>query len=369
MQISFATSAQSTLGVEWELALVDADSAELVPHAPAVLSHIDSPLVTGEYLTNTVELVTGVCRTVADAERDLRTALGSVRGVATGQGLEVFAGGTHPFSGWRSQDVSPGESYQEMLNRTQYWGRQMVIYGLHVHVGIDRRDKALPILSAMLNYYPHLLALSASSPFWEAEDTHYASQRALLFQQLPTAGLPFQFERWEEFESFMEDMTTTGVIEEIRHNRWDVRPSPALGTLEHRVCDSVGTIAEITALTALTQCLVEECSRTLDAGGTLPDLPPWHVQENKWRAARYGLDAIVITGRDNAERLVTEDLDRILDRLAPVAADLHCTTELEGVRGILERGAGYQRQRALAERHDGDLVAVVKELVRETAEQ
>jgi glutamate---cysteine ligase / carboxylate-amine ligase len=367
VQITFEQSEQSTLGVEWELALIDATTAELVPLAPQVLAGLDSPLVTGEFLTNTVELVTGVCRTVAEAEVDLRRGAELVRGRAQRQGLDVFAGGTHPFSTWRAQDVSSGETYQKMLERTQHWGRQMVIYGVHVHVGIDRRDKVLPTLSAMLTYYPHLLALSASSPFWEGEDTGYASQRALLFQQLPTAGLPFQFGEWATYEAFVDDLMTTGVIDTLGENRWDLRPAPHLGTLELRVCDSVGTLPEVSALTALTQCLVEECSRTLDSGGTLVELPPWHVQENKWRAARYGLDAIVVTGPDNAERLVTDDLADLLERLAPVADDLGCADELAGVVGILTRGAGYQRQRALADQHRGDLRALVRALAAETA--
>jgi glutamate---cysteine ligase / carboxylate-amine ligase len=368
MQISFAPSAQSTLGVEWELALVDRSSAELVPEAPHVLAGLDSPLVTGEFLTNTVELVTGVCRTVAEAEQDLRRGLDLVREHADLEGLDVFAGGTHPFSSWRTQAVSRGETYQKVLERTQHWGRQMVVYGVHVHVGMDHRDKVLPTLSALLTAYPHLLALSASSPFWEGEDTGYASQRALLFQQLPTAGLPFQFERWADYEAFVEDLMTTGVIDTLGENRWDVRPAAHLGTLEMRACDAVGTVPEVTALAALTQCLVEECSRTLEAGGTLPSLPPWHVQENKWRAARYGLEAIVVTDADNTERPVTDDLADLLQRLVPVAEDLGCTDELAGVERIVQQGAGYQRQRRLAAAHGADRQALVRAMVRETAE-
>lgn len=369
MQISFAPSAQSSVGVEWELALIDGTTAELVPQAPEVLAGLDSPLVTGEFLTNTVELVTGVCRTVAEAERDLRRGLDLVRTRAARDGLDVFAGGTHPFSTWRSQAVSVGETYQKVLERTQHWGRQMVIYGVHVHVGIDHRDKVLPTLSAMLTAYPHLLALSASSPFWEGEDTGYASQRALLFQQLPTAGLPFQFASWADYEAFVGDLMTTGVIDSLGENRWDLRPAAHLGTLEMRVCDSVGTVPEVTALAALTQCLVEECSRTLEAGGALTELPPWHVQENKWRAARYGLEAIVVTDPDNTERLVTDDLADMLERLAPIADDLGCTEHLAGIRRIVARGAGYQRQRALAAQHGHDLRAVVRALAQETAGQ
>lgn len=367
MQISFAPSPRSTLGVEWEVALVDASSGELVPLAPQVVTELDSPLVTGEFMTNTIEMVTGVCRSVSAAEQDLAKAMSSIQKVAASHGLGVLATGTHPFSRWRHQGVSEGQNYAKMLDRTQHWGRQMVIYGVHVHVGIESRDKALPIMSSMLHAYPHLLALSANSPFWEGDDTGFASHRSQLFQQLPTAGLPFQFTRWSEYESFIDDMMTTGVIDTLGENRWDVRPAAHLGTIEHRSCDSVGTIYEIGALAALIQCLVEEASRNLDAGQELPTLAPWHVQENKWRAARYGLDAIIITGSDNSEKLVTDDLAEMVQRLAPVAQDLGCASELARITSIVQCGAGYQRQRDLAQTYNGDLRQVVLAMVAQTA--
>ena len=194
--------------------------------------------------------------------------------------------------------------------------------------------KVMPIISSLLNHYPHLLALSASSPFWAAEDTGYASNRAMMFQQLPTAGLPFQFQTWREFEHFVHDQKTTGIIDDINEIRWDIRPSPKLGTVEIRVFDGVSNLRELSALVALTHCLVVDLDRRLDAGEDLPVMPPWHVQENKWRAARYGLDAIVILDADSNERLVTDDLDDLVDRLAPVAYSLGCADELAAVADI-----------------------------------
>jgi len=187
----------------------------------------------------------------------------------------------------------------------------------------------------------------------------------MMFQQLPTAGLPFQFQTWEEYEAFVDDHMRTGVIEYLSDIRWDVRPSPSLGTVEVRVCDGVSNLRELAALTALTHCLVVDLAGRLEAGETLPTMPPWHVQENKWRAARYGLDAIVIVDAHSNERLVTDDLAELLDRLAPVAERLGCSAELASVAEIPRRGASYQRQRAVAEATDGDLVAVVDSVVRE----
>ncbi|MCD6638347.1 MAG: glutamate-cysteine ligase family protein, partial [Nocardioides sp.] len=178
-------------------------------------------------------------------------------------------------------------------------------------------------------------------------------------------GLPFAFETWEEFESCIGDQTTTGVIEGMADVRWDVRPAPHLGTIEHRVCDGVSDVHELAALTALVHCLVVDLDTRLAAGERLPTLPPWHVQENKWRAARYGLDAIVILDDANRERLVTDDLADLLERLSPVARRLACEDELRAVWDITTRGASYQRQRRVAEATGGDLVAVVDSVVRE----
>ncbi|KQO03891.1 MULTISPECIES: glutamate--cysteine ligase [Arthrobacter] len=376
MKIDFAQSAQSTLGVEWELALVDRYNGELVSVADQVLRGVSAnhpelqedeehPHIKQELLLNTVELVTGICSTVAEAKEDLSRSLAAVREVTDPMGIELFCAGSHPFSAPRSQPVTDKERYAKLIDRTQWWGQQMVIYGVHVHVGLDARDKALPVVDGLTNYFPHFQALSASSPFWGGEDTGYASQRALMFQQLPTAGLPFHFDDWSGYESYVQDMSTTGVIDSVSEIRWDIRPVGNLGTVEMRVCDGLSTLQDVGAVAALTQCLVHEFSRALDAGGTIPTMQPWHIQENKWRAARYGLDAIIILDADGNEQLVTEHLVEVLNRLEPIAAELGCSSELADVEDIMRRGAGYQRQRRIAEENDGDLRAVVLDMVEQ----
>ena len=376
MKIDFASSRQSTLGVEWELALVDGKTGELASVANEVLRGVASrhpelneddehPHIKQELLLNTVELVTGICETAAEAKADLSRSLAAVREITDPMGVELFCAGSHPFSPPQLQPVTDKARYAKLIDRTQWWGRQMVIYGVHVHVGLDRREKALPVLDGLVNYFPHFQALSASSPFWGGEDTGYASHRALMFQQLPTAGLPFQFPSWSEYESYVQDMFTTGVIDTLSEIRWDIRPVPNLGTTEMRICDGLATLEEVGAVAALTQCLVDEFSTTLDNGGTIPTMPPWHIQENKWRAARYGLDAIIILDAAGKERLVTEHLMAELNRLEPVAAKLGCSQELADVEKILQRGAGYQRQRRVAAEHGGDLQAVVLDLVKQ----
>ncbi|MGV9670269.1 glutamate--cysteine ligase [Gordonia sp. NPDC003504] len=352
LPIEFSGSPEPTLGVEWEFALTDKVSGDLSNSAADLFAAFGSahPHLAGkvhkELLRNTVELVTGICRTTGEAVADLAETLHAVRGVADDLDVDLYGAGTHPFAQWSTQLLTEGHRYAELIERTQWWGRQMLIWGVHVHVGISHRDKVLPILSSLLNYYPHLLALSASSPMWSGQDTSYASNRAMMFQQLPTAGLPFQFQTWHEFEAFVADQKTTGIIDHINEIRWDIRPSPHLGTIEVRVCDGTTNLHELSALVALIHCLVVDLDRRFSAGETLPQMAPWLVQENKWRAARYGLEAIVILDSDCTERLVTEDLADLLVRLAPIAADLDCVDELAGISEIMARGASYQRQRA-----------------------
>lgn len=370
MRIDFHASSEPTLGVEWELALVDRSTRDLRNDAAHLFARARHRLpepgrLHQELLRNTVEVVTGVCGTVSEAMADLRGTLERVVPAGDELGLDLYGAGTHPFASWTGQQLSEGYRYEELINRTQWWGRQMLIWGVHVHVGMPQRSRVMPVLSALLNHYPHLQALSASSPIWAGVDTGYASNRALMFQQLPTAGLPFQFASWEEFEHFASDQLTTGVIDGLSEVRWDLRPAPHLGTLENRVCDGVSSFADLAALVALMHCLVVDLDTRLAGGEELATMPPWHVQENKWRAARYGLDAIVILDAASTERLVTDDLADLLVRLEPTAARLGCLDELASVGGILERGASYQRQRAVAAATGGDHVAVVDAVVRE----
>ncbi|ACZ29720.1 glutamate--cysteine ligase GCS2 [Xylanimonas cellulosilytica DSM 15894] len=374
MVLEFAVSQRSTVGLEWELALVDADSGDMRQAGPAVVQALSSddggghPNVHPEFLRNTVEIVSGVAQNVAVAGADLVDTLEAVRTVTDPMRVELVSAGTHPFSHWGTQKVTDKERYHTVVDRAQMWGRQMLIYGVHVHVGIEDRAKVLPIIRSLLVYYPHLLALSASSPFFDGRDTGYASMRALLFQQLPTAGLPYQFETWDQLEAYVDDMLHTGVIDGFNDVRWDVRPSPRFGTIEVRVSDGTSNIDELLALAALTHCLVEHLSTLIDEGKPLPTMPQWFVQENKWRAARYGMDAIIILDDAGNEELVTDATRQLVAELEPVAARLGCAAELAGVLGILDHGASYQRQLAVARAHGGGqdgLEAVVAHLVAE----
>ncbi|WP_080796754.1 glutamate--cysteine ligase [Corynebacterium pacaense] len=347
--IEFRRSPRPTLGVEWEIALVDPDTRDLSPRAAEIIDIVSAahPEVhlEREFLQNTVELVTGICDTVPQAVAELAHSLSAVDSAAEQLGLRLWTSGSHPFSDFRDNPVSEKGSYDEIIARTQYWGNQMLIWGIHVHVGISHEDRVWPIINALLTNYPHLLALSASSPGWDGIDTGYASNRTMLYQQLPTAGLPYQFSSWPEWEQYMADQGRSGVINHTGSMHFDIRPAAKWGTIEVRVCDSTSNLRELSAIVALTHCLVVHYDRMIDNGEQLPTLQPWHVAENKWRAARYGLDAEIIISRDTDEAMVQDELRRLVSSLHPLATELGCAGELELVLEILERGGGYERQR------------------------
>lgn len=375
MSIAFAPSPRSTLGIEWELALVDRGSRALANVAPAILRDLSNryptsafPHLASELLENTVELVTAPRAIVAEATADLRTLAHAAQTAAAAHGAALIGSGSHPFSRWEEQSVTPSERYDRFIERYRWWGRNMLIWGVHVHIGVDRRERVVPLMHALLAHLPHLLALSASSPLWAGEATGYASNRTLMFQQLSTAGLPWDFDGWEDVERVLEDLVKTGIIAEPTEARWDIRPAPRWGTLEIRACDGASTLAEIGTLAALAQCLTEYFQTRLDAGQDLPRLQPWFVRENKWRAARYGLDARVIVDSDGREAPLRDHLEELMPKLSPIAVRLGCAEELGGISRVLRTGTSAERQLAVFTAHGrgrSALDAVVDSLVDE----
>ncbi|KAA0961114.1 glutamate--cysteine ligase [Microbacterium sp. ANT_H45B] len=371
MKLEFAPSARSTVGLEWEIMLADPVSGDLVGRAPDLLSALEAEsaherhTVTGELLTNTIEVTSGIGDSVAHAVDDIANAIAAVRSATDPAGIELLSAGSHPFAQWFDQAVTDKTRYHTLIERTQWWGRNMMIWGIHVHIGVEDQRKVIPIINALAAYLPHLQALSASSPFWAGERTGYASNRALVFQQLPTAGLPWPLQDWSEYESYLDDMVRTGVMADATEVRWDIRPAPRWGTIEVRACDGLSSLPELAAVAALVQVLVEHLSRQIDEGRSLSRMPAWFHRENKWRAARYGLDARVIVDADGAQRPVREHLVEILEELAPIAVELGCVREFGSIGTILSDGASYERQLTIANATGGDLRAVVQHLIRE----
>ena len=371
VKLEFASSARSTVGIEWEIMLADPVSGDLVGRAPELLAALEEEsaeerhTVTGELLTNTIEVTSGIGDSVAHAVDDIANAIAAVRSATDPAGIELLSAGSHPFAQWFDQEVTDKTRYHTLIERTQWWGRNMMIWGIHVHIGVEDQRKVFPIINALAGYLPHLQALAASSPFWAGERTGYASNRALVFQQLPTAGLPWPLKDWSQYESYLDDMVRTGVMADATEVRWDIRPAPRWGTIEVRACDGMSTLPELASVAALVQVLVESFSRQLDEGRTLPEMPAWFHRENKWRAARYGMDARVIVDAAGAQRPVREHLAEVLEELAPVAVELGCVREFGSIATTLEDGASYERQLTIANATGGDLGAVVQHLIRE----
>ncbi|MFL6240168.1 MAG: glutamate--cysteine ligase [Actinomycetes bacterium] len=372
MDIAFTSSERASLGVEWELQLVDRDSRELASAATDILTEIGAPHPDGEHpkakhelLESTIEIITGICGTVAEATADLTETLNEVSTAAEQRGLGVVCSGTHPFTDWKTQQISDNPRYHTLVENMQWLARRLQIFGVHVHVGVRARDKVIPIVNALTSYIPHLLALSASSPYWIGTDTGLASARSKVFEGLPTAGLPYQLGGWDQFESYMETLITTHTIETIREVWWDIRPHPGFGTVELRIFDGLPTLAEVGMVAALGQCLVQQFDTQLDRGYTLPSPKGWVVRENKWRAARYGLDADIIVDTTGKTLPARTAITELVDELSPVAERLGCHDEVNQVLDVLSAGASYERQRRVAAANNGDLTTVVDLLLDE----
>jgi carboxylate-amine ligase len=371
VQIPFTSSPRSSLGVEWELELVDVETRKLHSSASDILAELSEPYggehpkAKHELLESCIEVITGVSHTVGEATADLAETVELVAAAAERRGLAVMCSGTHPISDWAEQTISPNPRYLALIDRCQWMARQLQIFGVHVHVGVRAPEKAIPIVNALTAYVPHFLALSASSPYWIGTDTGLASSRSKVFEGLPTAGLPYQLSGWDQFETFMETLISARTIETIREVWWDIRPHPGFGTVELRICDGLPTLYEVGMVAALSQCLVDRFNTELDRGYTLPTPKGWVVRENKWRAARYGADAEIILDEHGRTMPLRDSLLELADELRPVADRLGCPEELARVGALLETGPSYLRQRRLAADHDGDLTAVVDGLIGE----
>jgi YbdK family carboxylate-amine ligase len=371
VQIPFRSSERASLGVEWELQLIDRQTRELTSGAIEILEELRPPELEEhakakhELLQSTIEIITGICGTVADAKADLAGTLAEVGEAAGRRGLGLMCAGTHPFTHWQTQQISPKERYLRLVEEMQWPARRLQIFGVHVHVGVRAPEKAIPMVNALSQYLPHFLALSASSPFWIGRDTGLASARTKIFEGMPTAGLPYQLSGWPEFEHYMASLISTHAIESVREVWWDIRPHPDFGTVELRICDGLPTLDEIGAVTALAQCLVEQFDTQLDRGYVLPTPASWTLRENKWRAARYGLDAEIVVDDLGTVRPVRTALLDLVEDLLPTARRLGCAAELRDVERVVAVGASYQRQRAVAAGSDGDLTAVVDSLLAE----
>ena len=373
MQVEFRGSPRSTLGVEVELAVVDVEKGGLVCVASPVLAELgegytggEHPRAKNELYESMLEIVTGVCETVPEAKADLSRTLHELQQHLEPRDLALACAGVHPFSEWYELTQTASERYTELVEAIQWPARRLMTHGVHFHVGVRSGEKAVAINNAIVTHLPVFVALSASSPYWHGHDTGLASVRTKIFESMPTTGLPPRLEDWADFESFMGTLIAAGSISSVREVWWDVRPHPDFGTVELRMCDGIPTLHEVAALAALAQCLVTRMDEQLDAGETLPVPREWVARENKWRAARYGIDAQLVVDESGRLEPLRDAVVRLVDELAPTAAALGCSDELQDVLGILEVGPSYVRQRRIVEA-GGTLRDVVASLRRELA--
>jgi glutamate---cysteine ligase / carboxylate-amine ligase len=372
--IAWTPSSGPTLGIEWEVQLIDAQTRMLRQDAGLVLAGLrglqesgEHPKMRHELMQSTVEVVTGICGTVAEAKADLGMTVKELQRTAEPHGIVLAGAGTHPLSDWRDAKMAPSQRYAELVEQLQWPARRLQTMATHVHVGLRDADRAMPVVNALAAYLPHLLGLTASSPYWSGIDTGLASCRSVVFGSLPNTGPPPGLPDWKTFEDYMDTQLRAGTIRTIKEVWWDVRPHPDFGTIETRIADAVPTFREVGMLAAIVQCLVQLFDTQLDRGYQLPSRPSWVTRDNKWRATRYGLDAVVITDASGATAPLRDEVFELLRDLEPVAWRLGCVEELAVASEVLEYGASSERQRA-AHAADADLTSVVDALVTEFAE-
>ncbi|MDP8958509.1 MAG: glutamate--cysteine ligase [Actinomycetota bacterium] len=365
MNITFNSSPEPTLGVELELQVIDGQSLDHVAAASPILEELGHPLrIKHELFESTVEINTDICHTVKQARNDLQEKLDILHGICDREGWLLLSSGTHPFADWSNQVVAPDPRYHRLVENLQWPARQLLIFGIHFHVGVDGPEKAIALQNSIATYMPHFLALSASSPFWTGFDTGLASARTKIFETMPTAGLPYRMDNWHEFLHFMDALSSARAIQTVREVWTDIRPHPGFGTVELRICDATPTLTELATLAAMAQSMVVWLDRRYDSGRPLPLVRPWIVRENKWRAARWGLAADLITDNEGSLKPLLRSIRDLVENLGPIARQLDCEQELGEVETIINRGPSYIRQREVWER-SGDLHEVVRSLVDE----
>jgi len=353
-----------TIGVEEELHVVDATTGELVSKIDEILSRLPEELagfVSHEIFQSVLEIKTPPCTTVAEAEGHLREMRSRVGSWAAACGAALASAGTHPFSRYRDQRVTDLERYKKVMEQLRWVAQREVIFGQHVHVAVADEEEAIEAHNRLSEWAPLLLALSSNSPFWQGFDTGYESVRVKIFETFPRSGLPPAFADWAAFESYVDLMVAAGAMENYTYCWWDVRPHAKMGTIELRIPDSQTSLAYSSAIAALTQCLVRSVLSGPRGGPYGRDL----ALENKWRAARYGLDAAFYDAQRGESVPAKEVARALVGELRPHAQDLRCEDELEGVLEIVEKGTGSQIQRRIYA-ESGDLLDVVAHLIEGT---
>jgi carboxylate-amine ligase len=364
------TSPSFTIGIEEEYQTIDPESRDLRSHIQAEIVEkgklVLNEQVKAEMHQSVVEVGTGVCRNIKDAAIDLRKLRRHMLDLTHENGLHLVSGATHPFADWRTQDVYPDERYLQLVEDMQMVARENLIFGLHVHVGVDDREVLIHLMNQMRYFLPHLLALSANSPFWIGMKTGMKSYRCKVFDRFPRTNIPDTFTSWSDFEAFVNLLVRTNCIDNAKKIWWDVRPHPFFNTLEVRVCDIPMRVDETLAIAALIQATVVKLFRLHSRNQSWRQYSRALLMENKWRAARYGLDGKLIDFGQEREVPERELLIEYLEWVDDVLDELNSRKEVEYIHWILEHGNGADRQLRAYEDSGHDLKAVVEYMMAET---
>src|SRR6478609_8930139 len=351
-KIDFHRNERPTVGIELELGLVDANTMALTSAYEPLIARLTADGHQGggaecfkpELMQCVLEVNTKVCETIVQAEQDLRAKLAIVEAACDALNLRLWWGATHPFSTWQDQRITPDDRYLMLVNLLQEMARRLVTFGLHVHVGVDSGDKAVMISDRIMRHLPTLLALSVSSPFWEGRSTGLQSHRSKVMEGLPTAGLPTLMRNWSEYVWLVNHMIETGFINTVREIWWDVRPHHNFGTVEVRVCDMPGNLQDTVAIASLIQCLVNALSDEIDNGTYQHDSHPMMVQQNKWRAARFGNQAKLVDTITYKSASVHDTVARLVGLLQRTAVELNCANYLDHCVTMARNPSSAQRQ-------------------------
>ncbi len=364
--LEFTSCKNHSIGVELEFQLIDQNTKELTGATSKILKELNGyPNIKHELFESVIEINSNPCLTVDELRDDIKKHVRVLYDCATKLGVKLTMAGTHPTTSWAHQQIAPIPRYQNIIDKIQMPVKRMLIFGLHVHVGVQSGDEAIAINTTMMNYLPRILALSCSSPFWVKRDSGMESYRAKILETLPTTGLPFNLRSWEEYSELVSVLKKAGTIESIREIWWDVRPHPDFGTIEVRVCDAMPLLDDVISMVAFIQSLIGYLAKRFRTGDELGHLPSFLIRENKWRAARYGLDAELIVDSFGKTIPLKKDIERLVEEFMPTAKELKADKELEKVLDIFKRGNSSKRQRKVFNETKGDWYAVVDSLIEE----
>jgi uncharacterized enzyme len=360
-----------TLGIEEEFQIIDPETRELRSHIQQILA--DGKVLLKEHVKaemhqSVVELGTPICQDIHDARRQVIALRSELAGIAEIEGLKIASAGTHPFSHWMDQLISPDERYATILNDMQQIARANLIWGLHVHVGIPDREEAIDVMNQARYFLPHLYALSVNSPFWLGQNTGLKAYRQMIFERFPRTGIPDAFESLSEYDDYLKLLVATGCIDNAKKIWWDIRLHPFFNTIEFRICDAQSRVDDTIALAALMQAIVVKLHKLRAQNVTFRSYPRRLIDENRWRAARYGLDGKLI---DFGRCCEVDERDLLHEMIAFIATEvdeLGLHREIAHVDKILREGTGADRQLRAWEENSHDLKAVVDHIVGETYE-